>query len=463
MRIPVVVVMCAAVTLGVVAAAYAQSTRRPDLNLFGRGLRDPQQSIVVIGNLGATFYDRITPVAPADEQVVSPDSGWGSFASAAVVYNLRLANVTFDGTVGGFASYYPDQARPFRAKVFPGAGARTGWSWALSEKTQVNVDLALGLRPAYAQAIFPGSVTGAGGFLGRPADNQFARGSDPNAAFLPREAAFVEGAYLTLAQGASLRHTLSRRWSWSARYDYQRNKAFDVDPEYQWRSAWRQSAFTALHFAATRHLSIRGGYRYEESYFPSAEEPYRVHGPELGVDYDRGLVLQLARRTSLAITGGASGYVGRDGRQRYRLAGDVELAHHFQRTWTTGARYWRGVSSSEIIFNEPVLTDRVSVFLNGLLTRRLGAHAHAVVQSDARAFTGTGRRSMRGAASAGLQTALGRHFALSADYTYYHYRFENAIARPSGLPAQSASQGVYIYLSTWASVFQRGGRTNAAR
>ena len=136
MRTLVILLVCLTAVLGTAVMAHAQSTRRPDLNIFGRGLRDPEQSLAVRGNLGGTFYDTlITPEGL--EGPLPPDRGWGTFGSAALVYNLNLANVRFDGDFGGFASYYPAQEEAFNWQLFPGASANTGWSWALSEKTQL--------------------------------------------------------------------------------------------------------------------------------------------------------------------------------------------------------------------------------------------------------------------------------------------------------------------------------------
>lgn len=463
MRIPLVVVVCVSVALGAAATAYAQSTRRPDLNLFGRGLREPEQSLAVRANLGVTFYDRLgDPVLGQDGQAL-PDRGWGGFGSAALVYNLRLANVTFDGTIGSFASYYPNQPQRFRWKALPGAGARTGWNWALSDKTQLNVGVDLRFRPAYAESIVPGAA-GGGGFLGSSAGGGFETGADANTAFLPQESLFIEGNYLTVRPSASLRHTLSRRWSLSASYDYERNKAFGVEQiQGLSLSAWRQNARAALNFAVTRNLSVRGGYGYEESHFEGTDDVYRVQGLDVGVDYGRGAVLQLARRTTLALNAGAGGYVDRSDQRRFRLTGDVALTHDFQRTWSSSVRYGRGIDSSQIIFREPILTDTFSAVVNGLFSRSLGGHASAVVQGGALAFGSPGRRTLRSAANAGLQTSLGQRFSVSVDYAYYYYRFDDAIVRPAGLPATSASQGVYAYISTWAPIFQRGGRSNASR
>jgi hypothetical protein len=434
------------VVLGAAASAHAQSTRRPDLNMFGRGLREPEQSLGIRGNLGVTFYDRLTTIEPAGDGPTIPDHGWGTFGSAALTYNLRLASLTFDGTIGTFASYYPNQAQRFRSKALPGAGMRTNWNRALSDNTQLNLGFDLRFRPAYAESIFPSAGFGDG----------FATGSDPNTAFLPQEAAFVDGTYLTVRPSISMRHTLSRRWAVSVGYEYERNRGFGLEPGRGFLSAWRYNATGALHFAATRNLSVRGGYRYEKSRFDGTPKPYTVQGFDFGVDYGRGL--QLTRRTTLTLGGGATGYADRAGNRHYRLTGDVALAHEFQRTWATGVRYSRGIDSNQVIFREPLLTDTFIGFVDGLFTRRLGGHASATVQGGSLAAGGPETGTIRNAARAGLQTSLGRHFAVSVDYTYV-----SAITRPSGLPARSASQGVYAYVSTWAPIFQRGGRSNVAR
>src|SRR6186997_986519 len=105
------------VTLAVAAAAliapvsaHAQSTRRPDLNLFGPGYRGPQQTLGVTGSLGATFYDMLSKNVTLDpDGNVVPDHGWGTFGSAGLQYNLHLANLSIDGSLGAIATYYPSQ------------------------------------------------------------------------------------------------------------------------------------------------------------------------------------------------------------------------------------------------------------------------------------------------------------------------------------------------------------------
>ncbi|MEO7192313.1 MAG: hypothetical protein ABI051_14770, partial [Vicinamibacterales bacterium] len=435
-------------------AAQAQSTRRPDMNLFGRALRDPQQSLAVRGNLGATFYDALGKRLFDPNGVPAPDHGWGSFATGALIYNLSLANITFDGSLGGFATYYPNQARKFRTNVTPGAGAHTGWTRNLSDKTRLNVSSGLSLGSLSAEAILPGGPGGLG------IDTGFGSSSDATSAFLPQQAAFVKGTRLSLFTGASLTHELSRRFNLTG--DYQIRKDTSFGGEGQPLGLWGQTVGAALHFAVTRNLSVRGGYIYGETHRKNDDRIGRTHSADIGVDYNRGAVLQLTRRTTLAFNGGASGYVDRAGTQHYRLIGNASLNHQMGRTWISGVDYTRGLDSNQLLFQEPLLNDTLTARMNGLISRRLGFHSEASVQHGSVGFARGDNDVVRSVADAGLQFALGRHYALGADYTYYRYNYSAQVARPLGLPTVSASQGVHVFLSAWAPIFQRGGR-NASR
>ncbi|MEO7193171.1 MAG: hypothetical protein ABI051_19165, partial [Vicinamibacterales bacterium] len=227
------------VVLSLVAAvaAQAQSTRRPDMNLFGRALRDPQQSLAVRGNLGATFYDALGKRLFDPNGVPAPDHGWGSFATGALIYNLSLANITFDGSLGGVTTYYPNQAKKFRGNIAPGAGAHAGWNRNLSDKTHLNVSSGLSLRSLSAEAILPGGFGGPGNNTG------FGSTSDASSAFLPQQAAFVEGAYLSLFTGASLTHQVSRRFELTGDYEVRKDTSFGVDG--QPLGLWGQTAGAA--------------------------------------------------------------------------------------------------------------------------------------------------------------------------------------------------------------------------
>jgi hypothetical protein len=454
MRRTGLVFVIALVVLSAAATAHAQSTRRPDLNLFGRGLRDPRQSLAVRGNLGGTFYDALRAPQFDLQGEPIPDHGWGSFGSAALVYNLRLANVNIDGSLGAFATYYPRLADPLRVRTLPGAGVSAGWSYALSDKTQLGFNTGLRYSPLQGESVLPGGFGGVGG--------SFELTADPNAAFLPPEVAGVDGNYLSFQSGADLRHQLTRRIWTTANYQYRRDETFGNEA-LTGLGLWSQSAGAALHFSITQNLSVRGGYVFHESHFDDEQGALRTHNADVGVDYGRGLVLQLTRRTTLSFGGGASAIADRAGGRRYRLNGNVNLDHAIGRTWSSGVSYVRSVDSSQILFREPLLNDTVTARLNGIVSRRVGFHAAASAQRGAVGFIDPDNGITRAVANVGIQTGFGRHLALGIDYSYFRYHYDSSVARPSGLPSDSASQGVYVYLTAWAPIFQRGGRTNAAR
>ena len=302
-------------SVGVASPVFAQSTRRPDLNLFGRGLRDPQQQLSVQANLGATFYDTISGQIAPLEGPAPPDHGWGSFASAGLTYAVRLGNFNLDGSIRSIASYYPALAKPFRAKTLPGADAGFGWgySWELSPRTQVRVGSRAGYRALSQEATGIGGILAGGNALGGPRDIV----TDPTLAFLPGNGnvASLGGGYLEAGANASLQHQFSRRWSASSDYGVRRYHAFSMNDNLF--GTWSQNAGARLHFAVTRNLSVRGGYRYDENHARNEARAFRSHGADVGVDYGQGGVLQLARHTTLSFAGGVGGYVDRSNQQRY--------------------------------------------------------------------------------------------------------------------------------------------------
>jgi hypothetical protein len=461
MRNAFITAIAVIVSLGLTEGASAQSTRRPDLNLFKRGLRDPRQSLGVQGNLGLSFYDAIGRHELPEGAIELPDHGWGSFGSVALQYGLKLGRVSFDGTLGGYASYYPGSPKPLRTKWFPGAGARTGYEIKLDEKSTLTLSGELRYRPLFAETVTPDLGFNFGSFGGGSVGPSFAPGSDPNTAFLPNETAFVGGSYLATSAGATVARQLTRRWGVSGSYRYEHDYAIGGSEQPGFGGVWRHDAGAAAHFAVTPKLSVRMGYRVGETH-AEGQPPFRSHSADLGVDYGDGLVIQLTRQTRLSFTGGMSAYVDRTGDQHYRATGSAQLSHALGRTWSSGAFYQRGVDTGSLVFREPVLTDTAGGYLNGNIGRRLGVHANVSAQGGVLALGSSNRSILRTGANVGVQSSLGRHFALGVDYVYYQYRFDSAVVLPTGVPRKNANQGVYAFVSAWAPIFQSGGR-NATR
>ena len=89
MRPVTLLVMSVVVFAWAARRAEAQSTRRPDLNVFAREMRDPGQTLSMRASMGANVYDRITPAPVRPDTPLSPDHGWGTIASVSLSYNVK--------------------------------------------------------------------------------------------------------------------------------------------------------------------------------------------------------------------------------------------------------------------------------------------------------------------------------------------------------------------------------------
>jgi opacity protein-like surface antigen len=432
------------------APAAAQSTRRPDLGLFGRGVRDTSQALNLTAGFGATFYDVLKPDVLVDRtgQPIPSRSG-GMIGSLGLSYGVNVGSFNFGGSLSSFATYYPRLVDPFQARYFPAANAGAGWAWDLSSKTTMTVAMNLNFRPRYFAAVQPGSfqITG------------FDQRVDQSP-FLPPEALSQSGTHLSAGASVGVQHRLSQRITLTGAYGYVDDWSFGDFADFDRAT---QHVGLGMQFGITRHLSLRTGYRYARTrYHDSSMQPFDQHSAMLGVDYNRGVTLQLSRNTTLALAGGVSGYTDENRHNRFRLTGSADLAHDIGRTWSSGVGYSRGVDSQDILFQQPVLYDRVHASLNGLVTPRIGAYAVARFEAAAVGFASVGTQSRRAGASTGLQIALTRHLSASVNYTFYYYRFGQQVLVP-GFGPTSASQGLSAFVSLRAPLFQRTRRTNASR
>jgi hypothetical protein len=118
------------------------------------------------------------------------------------------------------------------------------------------------------------------------------------------------------------------------------------------------------------------------------------------------------------------------------------------RTWSAQAQYRREVRYIEG-FLHPVFSDSASSSVSGLLSRRVDV---AVNASYVTGTVGLSRGSPRFdtySASARVRRALTRKLAAYIEYLFYHYEFDEAAARPAGLPRKFDRNGVRVGLSLW--------------
>jgi hypothetical protein len=180
-----------------------------------------------------------------------------------------------------------------------------------------------------------------------------------------------------------------------------------------------------------------------------------VHDIDIGLDYRRPL--SLTRRTSVdfsagptAITESHSGVA----KLRYGLTGGASLNHQFLRTWGARLGYSRGVSLVPGLTG-PAFSDGVTVSLSGLLSRRIQFFASGDTRIGQIAGYGDEESAFTAHyATARLQVALARNWALSSDYTYYANDFAPG-ALSLALPFSQGRHAARVGLTWWIPIVSR--------
>jgi hypothetical protein len=238
-----------------------------------------------------------------------------------------------------------------------------------------------------------------------------------------------------------LRAELGARSSLTGEYAYRRTQLVDSPEAFSW-----QLANARFSHSVSRDAAIRAGYGYGQAQNSigqtGPEQAY--HNVEIGVDYRRAL--SFSRRTSVDF-GTGSALVDQGGGTSFYLLADAALVREIGRTWTGRVAYRRGLQFVPG-FSDPLFADTFESSIGGLISRRLSATAgggysggQAGLNPDADYRTWTG--------SAELRFAMNRFLALSAEYSYYNYRFADSVVLPVEVPGRLDRHGFRVGLNGW--------------
>ena len=247
--------------------------------------------------------------------------------------------------------------------------------------------------------------------------------------------------------GASIEHQLNRRDSIRGAYGYSR-VGYQSEALRDWES---HRATIQYRHRVSSHMFFHFGYGYRTASSSSAGRRGRqLHDLDIGVDYSRAL--SLSRRTSFSFGTGSAVVVtdrlnvqGGDPLARLHLIGNAVLTHELGRTWTAYAYYNRGFIFREG-FDDPFLTNALSVGLSGLVSRRLDVSliGHLVL---AHQDVGENNRYDSVVGSANARYALTRFLAAFAEFVYYTYEFEDDIILPPGYASALDRRGLRLGLT----------------
>jgi hypothetical protein len=330
----------------------------------------------------------------------------------------------FRSWVNSAVRYYPDLQGVTASYHQVGATL----SRSLSRRTSVYVSPFAAYSPLYSMQLIPESGADVDGLVVEAPVSS--GGPDFDFAVLRSESIRYGG-------NTGMNFTLSPAARLSLSYGYGKTQ-FDDRP----LDLEVQTASINYGHRLTKNASLKLGYsRHEGTGYVTGRQ--LVESANFGVDYRKPL--SRSRRTVLRFSTGSSFAESTAGR-RMEATGSASLAHQIGRTWTAQLDYRRGYRHLDG-FERPVFSDSANASLRGLLTRRLEFSTLTSYFTGAVGLRPNSPRFESYLASGRLRTALSRTLAAYVEYRYYHYRFDDSVVRPFGVPDTFGRRGARIGLS----------------
>jgi hypothetical protein len=419
-----------------VTGIASPEVRRPYRGLFGApATAEMRESLDLTGSLYGGYDDN---VYAQQGQVFAPgvrQSGWYQGAQAGLMYAHRWRRVQFCFQGGVGVNRYPSQDQLYTTYQ---AAASIGAQ--VARYTQMSVSESFTYSPEFRLALFP-SAADPGGF------------QDPFLIGGPDLGSFRQRSYRTTTS-AGLTQRLSDRENLYGYYSLLTASYPSSDFDYT-----NQGAGARYTRRLTTHAGLRLGYRYGtggSQNIPGLERR-GVHTIDAGVDYSRAL--SVSRRTNFSFSTGSALFYASDveiaGRQglHYALTGSANLTHEMGRTWTASLAVRRSVDYHEG-FADPFIAQSASASLAGMISRRLSSST-SLSYSTGSVGVGAGRNFGSGVFTSGLQYAISRYLAAMADYVYYQYRFDAAVAVDPRFPRSLSRNGLRFGLTTSIPLVRR--------
>jgi hypothetical protein len=271
----------------------------------------------------------------------------------------------------------------------------------------------------------------------------------PDVAPLPSGAtvdeALVQRDVRTSSSAVSVARELGRRISMSVLAAYQHTVFADDGA-----TSTTRLAGGSLSRKLTRDVSLVAGYSYQEALYRTSEtgadRAGRLHTIDAGVDFSRPL--GPTRRTTVGFTTGSTIVQDRTYESHIRMIGHARLNREIGRTWHVTGAYRRAAGFVDG-FPQPFFADSVAIDIGGHAARRVDlSMGGGFSMGDMGFLTGTSSTEKIGT-SARVRVALNRSAAVSSEYMFYRYRFDDLLVLPAGVPPKLHRQGIRIGLDLW--------------
>lgn len=428
------------------AQVQPPASARPFRGLFGgvAGASDRPQSLDFTASVYAAYDDDIfsrgTGARPQDQRLAGTFVG----SQAALAYSKLFSTAAFSATASTSLRWLTDSGE-FVPTLYTGT---VGYSKQINSRTTFSLAQSAGYNPRLAIAPLDGASTIGPTFSDDTNDLGDLSGED-SVSGSPGDFAIVASRDVIFYSGqARISRSLSSRSSLSFSGGYGladfRDEQFRGVSNRRYRGAGRYS------YSLTRNLSARLGYGYQ-TFRTRDGVTNDNHNIDAGLSFGQPFVFG-RNRTRLAFSTGTNLQV-RDrldadegSRVVVRAIGNALLTHDFRSSWQARLAYSRSVGFIDGLV-DPLLRDRVTASLGGLLTTRLDLIISAGHLSGS---TGRTSRSLRTSlASVRSRLALTSSTAFFVQYFYYHYDYDQQLADQLVIPPALERQGIRAGLTVW--------------
>jgi hypothetical protein len=438
-----------ALALAVSSSAYAQRPRpdRPYRGLFGGNGSDPANAQQF--DLNASLYGAYDDNVLADRSPAGFDpryqkSGGYGGGSLSLDYTANGRRADVDLSAGTLYRNYPSNHQLSGFSYL----ASVGLSVRLNGRTTVRATESGNYTPYYAFGAFtaltdvtPGEIV-------------------PSVPDYP----LVKQALLSYTSAAALDYRMSRRATLAADYYVQNTDYTESDVRFR---SWSAGAMWSYRLSSRATARIGYHYRHAVSPFYYANQPIVGHDADVGVDYSRAL--SFSRKTTYGFSTGSSIFrsfspVGAvitttdwQYKTHFTLIGNAYLNREIGRSWNVRLEYRRGLQFVQS-FPDPLFSDSVTATARGYLGERSQLHFMATYSNGDVGVALTGRTYDTYAGVASYQYALGRMFAIFAEYDYYHYQFDPSVPLPPGVNRGLNRGAGRVGLNLWLPLLRAGKR-----
>jgi hypothetical protein len=438
-----------AALLATAAPAFAQitpRTPRPDWALFGSGVANTEQRLILTANFGGGYEDDLTkfPANLPSTPDASQQAYTGPFgtAGAALSYTVDKEGLRGGLSFGAYGRNYREQEE----QPFVGTYSLNGnIGWAVSSRGSLSATFWGG---QYVQNLAQGYSPGMGG------------PSYPGVPAMPGGAGvYTNGdTYIGGGTNVSYEHRISSSISAYGGWSYYVNDAWE-DTENSTGTYDSQSANAGLRYQIGKGFSARAGYGATLGGFSGDDSDYRGRTIDLGVDYSG--TLSPTRRSTLTFTTGLSGLTDQTGTTHYYFVGTANYNYEIGRTWMAGIGATRGTDFYQTL-GQPAVTDMVNGSVGGSVGRRVmlsfggGWYRGTYAGAESEAYTST-------SASASVQYAISRMWSFGGTYYYYRYEYGEDAIVPPGFSQQLDRQSVVVTLNMFLPLYTKARRPSATR